>query len=64
MERIDNIEKYIQEKSGYSKDVFELNDMQDCPLPIDTEVDLSVMEDKTLGDKIFQYNLVCNTFNF
>ncbi|XP_029341651.1 uncharacterized protein LOC107882931 isoform X2 [Acyrthosiphon pisum] len=30
----------------------------DCPLPIDNEIDLNILEDKTLGDLKFKNNLI------
>lgn len=60
LERIDCLEKKIEGKANNlnQSDLSEVVDMQDCPLPIDGEVDLSILEDKTLGDRMFKLNLV------
>uniref|UniRef100_A0A2S2NE78 DUF4806 domain-containing protein n=1 Tax=Schizaphis graminum TaxID=13262 RepID=A0A2S2NE78_SCHGA len=59
-ERIECLEKQIDGKANNlnKSDVSDVIDMQDCPLPIDGEVDLTILEDKTLGDKIFKLNLI------
>ena len=59
-ERIDCLEKQIEGKANNlnQSDLSEVIDMQDCPLPIDGEVDLTILKDKTLGDKMFKLNLV------
>lgn len=58
LERIDCLEKQIEGKANNLNQSDEVMDMQDCPLPIDGEVDLSNLEDKTLGDRTFKLNLV------
>jgi len=60
LQRIENIEKYIDGKTNCLKDVMDINTMDDCPLPINNEVDLTVFEDKTLRDKTFKINLISN----
>jgi len=60
LERIDCLEKQIEGKANNlnQSDLSEVIDMQDCPLPIDGEVDLTILEDKALGDRMFKLNLV------
>jgi len=60
LERIDCLEKQIEGKANHlnQSDLSEVIDMQDCPLPIDGEVDLTILEDKVLGDRMFKLNLV------
>ncbi|KAL5238410.1 hypothetical protein ACI65C_005820 [Semiaphis heraclei] len=60
LERIDCLEKQIEGKANNlnQSDLSEVIDMQDCPLPIDGEVDLTILEDKALGDRMFKLNLI------
>jgi len=39
-----------------------LNDMSDCTIPLNNEIDLNIFEDKISGDNVFRSNLVikCN----
>lgn len=60
MQRIENIEKTLNEKSNYSHaELIEMSAIDDCPFPVDVEADLLGFEDKILGDKTFKYKLVC-----
>lgn len=57
-ERLLSIENLLEGKTKNHMTNLETNNMTDCPLPIDSEVDLSIFEDKTLGDLEFKNNLV------
>jgi len=58
-ERLLSIENLLEGKTKNHMTNFETNNMtENFPLPIDSEVDLSIFEDKTLGDLEFKNNLV------
>jgi len=63
-ERLLSIENLLEGKSKNYMTNLETTCMSDCPLPIDSEVDLNSFEDKTLGDLEFKNNLVnTNTYS-
>lgn len=57
-ERLVSIENQIEGKYKNDMTNLETNYMSDCPLPINNEIDLNTLEDKTLGDLEFKNNLV------
>ena len=58
LERIQSIEKQLQEKSYQDSKNVELNYIADYHLPIDNEDDLNTLEEKTLDDQELKNNLV------
>lgn len=40
-----------------------LNDMSDCTIPLNNEIDLNIFEDKISGDNVFRSNLVIKCSN-
>lgn len=50
---IQSIEKYLENKPKFDEKV-DVIYMSDCPMPIDYELDLSVLEDNTLCDQVFK----------
>jgi len=62
-ERLLSIENILEGKSKNYMTNLETTYMSDCPLPIDSIIDLNIIEDKTLGDLKFKNNLVnTNTY--
>jgi len=57
-ERLLSIENLLEGKSKNYMTNLETICMLDCPLPIDSEIDLNTLEDKVLGDLEFKNNLV------
>jgi len=63
-ERLLSIENLLEGKSKSYMTNLETTYMLDCPLPIDSEMDLNILEDKTLGDLEFKNNLVNKTHTY
>lgn len=57
-ERLLSIENLLEGKSKNYMTNLETICMSDCPLPIDSEIDLNTLEDKALRDLEFKNNLV------
>ncbi|KAL5237555.1 hypothetical protein ACI65C_004965 [Semiaphis heraclei] len=60
LEQLESIQSHLQvnNKSYYTDNNLSNDDFHDCPLPLDNEVDLSVLEDKLSGDLQFKSLLV------
>jgi len=60
LEQLESIQSHLQvnNKSYYIENNLSNDDFHDCPLPLDNEVDLNVLEDKLSGDHQFKSRLV------
>lgn len=66
LEQLESIQSYLQvnNKSYCIENNLSNDDFHDCPLPLDNEVDLGVLEDKVSGDHQFKSRLVLLKYEY
>jgi len=65
LEQLESIQSHLQlNNKSYVENNLSNDDFHDCPLPLDNETDLYVLEDKLSGDHQFKSRLVIFKYDY